>query len=87
MPSESYDVAIIGAGINGCVAAKYLADDHDVIVLEKDQIAGATTAKASGLISVAHDYIDHLEAAKYAADFFDEYDGTGDWPLVRIRVR
>ncbi|MGM0718052.1 MAG: FAD-dependent oxidoreductase, partial [Halobacteriota archaeon] len=75
--STKYDVVIVGGGINGCVAAKFLAEDHDVLVLERDQIAGATTAKASGLISVAHDYIDHLEA-KYAADFFDEYDGTGD---------
>ncbi|WP_416841403.1 NAD(P)/FAD-dependent oxidoreductase [Haloferax sp. DFSO52] len=83
MGSESYDVVIVGGGINGCVAAKFLAADHDVLVLEKDQIAAATTAKASGLISVAHDYIDHLEAAKYAADFFDEYDGTGDFVFTQ----
>jgi glycine/D-amino acid oxidase-like deaminating enzyme len=83
MASERYDVVIVGAGINGCVAAKYLADDHDVLVLEKDQIAAATTAKASGLISVAHDYIGHLEGAKYAADFFDDYDGTGDFEYTR----
>lgn len=88
MASESYDVAIVGGGINGCVAAKFLAEDHDVVVLEKDQIATATTAKASGLISVAHDYIDHLEAAKYAADFFEEYDGTGNFEYTqRANVR
>ena len=88
MTSNSYDVAIIGAGINGCVAAKFLAEDHDVLVLEKDQVASATTAKASGLISVAHDYIDHLEAATYAADFFENYDGTGDFEFTqRSNVR
>lgn len=88
MTSNSYDVAIIGGGINGCVAAKFLAEDHDVLVLEKNQIASATTAKASGLISVAHDYIDHLEAAKYAADFFENYDGTGDFEFTqRSNVR
>ena len=85
MASERYDVAIVGAGINGCVAAKFLAEDHDVVVLEKDQIAAATTAKASGLISVAHDYIGHLEAAKYAADFFEKYDGTGDFDFTQRR--
>ena len=83
MGRDSYDVVIVGGGINGCVAAKFLADDHDVLVLERDQIAAATTAKASGLISVAHDYIDHLEAAKYAADFLDEYDGTGDFEFTQ----
>ncbi|WP_458188828.1 NAD(P)/FAD-dependent oxidoreductase [Haladaptatus sp. NG-WS-4] len=88
MGNDSYDVAIIGAGINGCVAAKYLADDHDVVVFERDQIAAATTAKASGLISVAHDYVDHLEAARYAADFFDDYDGTGNFEYTkRTNVR
>jgi sarcosine oxidase subunit beta len=85
MASERYDVIIVGGGINGCVAAKFLAEDLDVLVLERDQIAGATTAKASGLISVAHDYIDHLAAAKYAADFFDEYDGTGDFEFTQRR--
>jgi glycine/D-amino acid oxidase-like deaminating enzyme len=83
MAKDSYDVAVVGAGINGCVAAKYLADDHDVVVLERDQIAAATTAKASGLISVAHDYVDHLKAARYAADFFDEYDGTGNFEYTK----
>jgi glycine/D-amino acid oxidase-like deaminating enzyme len=83
MTRDSYDVVIVGGGINGCVAAKFLAEDHDVLVLEKDQIAGATTARASGLISVAHDYIDHLEAATYAADFFDDYDGTGDFEFTQ----
>ena len=83
MSEGSYDVAIVGAGINGCVAAKYLAADHDVIVLEKDQVAAATTSRASGLISTAHDYIDHLEAGRYATDFFDEYDGTGDFEYTK----
>jgi sarcosine oxidase subunit beta len=83
MANDRYDVAIVGGGINGCVAAKFLATDHDVAVLEKDQIAAATTARASGLISVAHDYIDHLEAAEYAADFFDEYDGTRDFEYTK----
>ena len=88
MGRDSYDVAIVGGGINGCVAAKYLADDHDVVVLERDQIAAATTASASGLISVAHDYVDHLEAARYAADFFDAYDGTGEFEYTkRTNVR
>ena len=83
MTSEGYDVAIVGGGINGCVAAKFLADDHDVVVVERDQIAGGTTAKASGLISVVHDYIGHLGAARYALDFFDDYDGTGEFEFTR----
>jgi glycine/D-amino acid oxidase-like deaminating enzyme len=76
MGSTEYDVAIVGGGINGCVAAKFLAADHDVVVLERDQIASATTASASGLVTVIPDYIAHPGAARYAQDFFHEYDGT-----------
>ena len=83
MAHDRYDVAIVGGGINGCVAAKFLAADHDVVVLDKGQVAGGATGKASGLISIVPDYIEHPGAARYAIDFFDAYDGTGDFEYTR----
>lgn len=80
---STYDVVVIGAGITGCIAARELAPDHDVLVLDKDQIAGSTTSKASGLISIIHDYEDHPDAARYAIDFFEEFDGTGNFDYTR----
>lgn len=88
--SETYDVVIVGGGIIGCMAAKELASDHDVLVLERDQIGGGTTAHASGLVTVVEEYSDTPAAAAHSIDFFREYDGTGNFefnerPYVELR--
>lgn len=50
MVGERYDVAVADAGINGCVAAKFLAEDGlDVVVLEQDQVEAATPRDPAGL--------------------------------------
>lgn len=77
--SETYDVVVVGGGIVGCMAARELAPDHDVLVLERDQIGGGTTAHASGLVTVVEEYSDTPAAAEHAIEFFREYDGTGDF--------
>jgi glycine/D-amino acid oxidase-like deaminating enzyme len=74
--SESYEVVVIGAGIIGCAAAKELADDHDILVLDKGQIAGEASGKASGVISFSAQRSALPEATEYALSFFPEYDGT-----------
>jgi len=74
---DEYDVIIVGGGVNGCAIARELAPDHDVLLLEKDQIASQTTAKASGLITTVFDYGAYPEATTLALEFFREYDGTG----------
>ena len=83
MDRDSYDVVIIGAGVIGCAAARELAPDHEVLVVDKGQIAAETTAKASGLVSIVHDYDEHPDAARYALEFFDEFDGTGNFSYTR----
>jgi glycine/D-amino acid oxidase-like deaminating enzyme len=48
---ESADVAIIGAGITGALAAYELASAGlDVVVVERDDAAGGSTAATSGLL-------------------------------------
>jgi glycine/D-amino acid oxidase-like deaminating enzyme len=80
---ENHDVVIVGAGVNGCVVARELASDHDVLVLEEGQIASKTTAKASGLITNIYDYGEYPEATRYALDFFEAYDGTGHFSYTQ----
>ncbi|MFW6265144.1 MAG: NAD(P)/FAD-dependent oxidoreductase [Halanaeroarchaeum sp.] len=79
---DSYDVVIVGAGIVGCSAARHLASDHDVLVLDEDQVAAGTTARASGLVSPEYDLNGHLDAAKYASDRIWDLDGTGHFSVA-----
>lgn len=76
-PPSGSRVIVIGAGVIGCAIAHALAPDHDVTVLEKDTVAGGATGKASGLVSPVYDHRDFPQAARYATDFFREFDGTG----------
>lgn len=85
---EDYDVVIVGGGVIGCTTAKELAPDHDVLLIEKNQIAGETTGKASGLISVVAEVPNIPELAHHSINFFREYDGTGDFEFTeRPRVQ
>jgi glycine/D-amino acid oxidase-like deaminating enzyme len=76
------DVVVVGAGVIGVAAARELAPDHGVIVLDKGQVAGDTTAKASGLITIVPDLDERPAVARYAVDFFEEYDGTGEFSFT-----
>ena len=75
-------VVIVGGGVTGCAAARELAPDHRVLVLERDRIAGGATARAAGEVTMEPSYTDHPEIADYATDFFRAYDGTGSFEYV-----
>jgi len=75
--AQAHDVVVVGGGIVGCMAARELAPDHDVLVVERDQIGSGATGRASGLVTVVEEYSDTPAAAEHAIEFFREYDGTG----------
>lgn len=86
-----YEVLVVGGGLAGVGAARDLATDHDVAVLEADQIATGATGHASGLVTVVADWDGQPEAARYAVDWFRTYDGTGEFtfherPFVQLRT-
>jgi glycine/D-amino acid oxidase-like deaminating enzyme len=70
-------VAIVGGGVIGCSVARALAPDHEVVVVEKGQVAGEASALAAGLITMTPSYTDIPAIREVANGFFGEYDGTG----------
>lgn len=78
----SYDALVVGGGIIGCSAARELATDHDVLVLEKDQVAGSASGKASGVVSFSAQRSALPEFVEYALSFFHDYDGTDHFEFV-----
>ncbi|MEF8801252.1 MAG: FAD-binding oxidoreductase [Halolamina sp.] len=76
---RTYDLAIVGGGVIGCAAANALAPDHDVLVVEKGQVAGEATALAAGEVTMTPSYSDSPEVATHANEFFHEFDGTREF--------
>lgn len=70
-------VAVVGGGVVGCAVARALASDHDVVVVEKGQVAAEASALAAGLITMTPSYSDVPAIPDLANRFFREYDGTG----------
>jgi glycine/D-amino acid oxidase-like deaminating enzyme len=77
MTAERRDVVVVGGGVVGCAAARWLAPDHDVLLVESDQIAGEASGKASGLVTNGASFRAHPEFARTATEFFPTFDGTG----------
>ena len=89
---KTYDVAIIGAGINGCALAYELhKEKQDVIVFEQEEIASGGSGAAGAFINPKVTKAGELkelieEAYLYSLDFFiqhfSEYTTTA--PLLHI---
>ena len=74
--TRAFDIAIVGAGVSGCAAARELAPDHDVVVLEQGQPAGEASGLAGGVVAPATFYPETPRIATAAVDFFTSFDGT-----------
>ncbi|WP_290810715.1 FAD-binding oxidoreductase [Halovivax sp.] len=82
MAAERRDVVVVGGGVIGCGAARWLAPDNDVLLLEGDQLAGDASGKASGMVTNGASFRAHPEFARAAANFFPEFDGTGSFSFT-----
>ncbi len=61
-PRSSYDVAIIGGGINGCgIARDAVGRGWSVFLCEKGDLAGATSSAASKLIHGGLRYLEYYQ--------------------------
>lgn len=76
------EVVIVGGGVAGAAAARWLAPDHGVRLLERDRIAGEATGHASGLASIAADYAEQPALTRFALDWFTGYEGRGPFEYI-----
>lgn len=79
--SSSERVVVVGAGISGLAIAAELAPDHDVIVLDRGGVAGDTTSRASGMISLALEPFPD-EWIRFALERFRDLDGRGTFSFT-----
>lgn len=84
-----YDIVIVGAGIAGLSSAHQLADQGDVLVVDRDAVGQGTSSRASGVITCPVDYPDLPNWTDRAVETFRELDGTGvfefdERPFVRV---
>jgi glycine/D-amino acid oxidase-like deaminating enzyme len=75
----SYDIVVIGGGISGCAIANELTDDHDVVLLEKKQLAGEASGLAAGLCAPTLFYSDLPDVARHANEYFRRINDTGQF--------
>ena len=67
LSDKSYDVIVVGAGINGAGAAQYLAaGGYKVLIIDKGDFAGGATSKSSRIL---HCGLRHLAPGKSIWDF------------------
>lgn len=72
----AFDAVVVGAGIAGCTAARELAADRDVLVLDRGGVAGAATGRAAGLVAPTLFFGDLPAVARRANAFVRAFDGT-----------
>jgi glycine/D-amino acid oxidase-like deaminating enzyme len=85
--TRPFDTVVVGAGIVGCMAARALASDRRVLVLDREGIAGAATGRSAGLVAPTLFFGDLPEVAHHANDFVREFHGTGEFEFAsRNRV-
>lgn len=80
--NERDRVVVIGGGIIGCSSARFLASDHEVLVIERGQIAGDASGKASGVITFSAQRSLMPGFVDYATSFFHDYEGTKHFEFV-----
>lgn len=71
---RSYDVIVVDAGASGGWAARELAPDHDVILLEPGEVGGGASGHPAGFVSAFDDWAPYPAAVKRAIDSFRALD-------------
>jgi sarcosine oxidase subunit beta len=67
-------IAIIGGGVYGTAIAYFLRrfSDHEVLLLERDAIASASTGKSAGIVRHHYSHPEHIQFAKRGREILEE---------------
>jgi sarcosine oxidase subunit beta len=81
LPSGA-DVVIVGGGVVGVSAAFHLAEaGADVVLLERDQLASGSTAKAAGGLRAQFSDALNIEIAKRSLQAYRRFDRRPGWEI------
>jgi len=76
------DVVIVGGGVMGASAAFHLAEaGADVVLLERDQLAGGSTSKAAGGLRAQFSDARNIEIAKRSLEAFKRFGERPGWEI------
>lgn len=74
--SKSYDVIVIGAGAVGCAVGRELADDLEILIVDKNGIGSGASGMAAGLTAPTLFSYDSPPVAKHANEYLRDFSGT-----------
>ena len=78
--AETFDIAIVGAGITGCAIARQLARfDLSICVVEAANDIALGASKANGGLVDAGSVLEALKTGKVSAFAMDVYEGEDDF--------
>jgi sarcosine oxidase subunit beta len=81
LPSGA-DVVIVGGGVVGVSAAFHLAEaGAEVVLLERDQLAGGSTSKAAGGLRAQFSDALNIEIAKRSLQAYKRFDRRPGWEI------
>lgn len=83
--NQDADVIVIGAGVIGCISARALARDHDVLVLERNSIAAGASGLAGASTFSSRFASDLPVIAGHINQWFSDYAESGRVDLTRSR--
>lgn len=75
-------VVVVGGGIVGAMVADALTPSHEVILLERDELAAGATGLSAGLVAPTLFYGDLPTVARYANEAIRSFAGTGDFEFT-----